>query len=222
MCSALPKSHICGCCCAHCAKRTSCVSMRRVRSVSGHVSPVRCLKPAPLGSRGITRVHRYYGRLRLPTNLLPSSLFRLVGECACAQAVGSPGLLPILVVRLGAAFDPGWAWPACLGTGHTVACWRLETIGPFQRGHYGTQHLHGRRYPLPLLLACFRAYASSAPLPAHLQGSIPGPWLAVTGAGFPPVRIGSIAQPQPRPGPKRFSEISNLSVVTHNGSKLNF
>jgi hypothetical protein len=136
-----------------------------------------------------------------PPPLLPSSLFRLVGECAYAPAVGSPGLLPILVVRLGAAFDPGWAWPACLGTGHTVACWRLETIGPFQRGHYGTPHLHGRRYPLPLLLACFRAYASRALLPASLQGSIPGPWLAVTGTGFAPVRIGSIAQPQPRPDP---------------------
>lgn len=41
--------------------------MYRVRSVSGHVSPVRYLKPAPLGSRSITRVRHYYGRLRLPT-----------------------------------------------------------------------------------------------------------------------------------------------------------
>jgi len=57
----------CGCCCAHCVKRTSCVSIRIVRSVSGHVSPVRYLKPVPLGSRSITRVHRYYGHLRLPT-----------------------------------------------------------------------------------------------------------------------------------------------------------
>lgn len=187
----------CGFCRAHCVKRTSCVSMRRVRSVSGHVSPVRCLKPAPLGSRRITGVHRYSGHLRLPTDLLPSSLFRLVGKCAYAHAVGSPGLPPILVVRLGAALDPGWAWPACLCTGHAVACWRLETIGPFQHGHFGTPHLHGRHYPLPLLLACFRAYASSALLPAHLQGSIPGPWLAVTGTGFAPVRIGGIAQPQP-------------------------
>jgi hypothetical protein len=44
-------------------------------------------------------------------------------------------------------------------------------------------------------------YASSALLPVHLQGSIPSPWLAVTGAGFSPARICSIAQPQPRPDP---------------------
>ena len=117
-------------------QRTSCVSMRRVRSVSGHVSPVRCLKPAPLGSRRITRVHRDSGYLRLPTDLLPSSLFRLVGKCAgSAPPMGSPGLLPILVVRLDAVFDPGWTWSARLDTDHVVACWRLETIGPFLCGH---------------------------------------------------------------------------------------
>ena len=48
------------------------------------------------------------GASDFPPPLLPFSLFRLVGKCACAQAMGSPGLLPILVVRLGAAFDPGW------------------------------------------------------------------------------------------------------------------
>ena len=40
--------------------------------------------------------------------------------------------------------------------------------------------------------------------PSHLQGSIPGPWLAATGAGFTPARICSIAQPQPRPDPKNL------------------
>ena len=65
-------------------------------------------------------------------------------------------------------------------------------------GYFGTYHLHGRHYPLPLLLACFRAYASSNLLPSYLQGSIPGLWLAVTGTGFPPARICDIAQPQPK------------------------
>jgi hypothetical protein len=116
-----------------------------------------------------------------------------------APVKGSPGLLHILSVMLEAAFDPGWSQPVRLYTGYAVACWRLDTIGPFQRGHFGTQHLHGRHYPLPLLLACFRAYASNTVLPPHLQGSIPGPWLAVTGAGFSPARICSLAQPQPRP-----------------------
>jgi hypothetical protein len=39
---------------------------------------------------------------------------------------------------------------------------------------------------LPLRLASFRTYASSIASPRCLQGSIPGPWLAVTGAGFTP------------------------------------
>jgi len=39
------------------------------------------------------------------------------------------------------------------------------------------------------LLACFRAYASNAMSPSHLQGSISGPWLAVTGAGFTPANV---------------------------------
>lgn len=160
----------------------------------------------PLAPAALPAFIATMGTSDFPPLLLPSSLFRLVGKCAGAHASGSPGLLPILVVRLGAALDPGWAWPACLHTGHAVACWRLETIGPFQHGHFGTPHLHGRRYPLPLLLACFRAYASSARLPARLQGSIPGPWLAVTGAGFTPARIGGIAQPQPRLDPPLASK----------------
>jgi hypothetical protein len=98
-------------------------------------------------------------------------------------------------------YDPGWIPLTRHDVSGIVACWRLETIGPFQSGHFGTLYLHGRLYPLPLLLVCFRAYASSELLPACLQGSIPGLWLAVTGAGFPPARICDIAQPQPRPDP---------------------
>ena len=98
-------------------------------------------------------------------------------------------------------YDPGWIPLTRHDVSGIVACWRLETIGPFQSGLFGTLHLHGRHYPLPLLLACFRTYASSSLLPAYLQGSIPGLWLAVTGAGFTPARICDIAQPQPRPDP---------------------
>src|ERR1022692_2823974 len=48
--------------------------------------------------------------------------------------------------------------------------------------HHGSASVR----PLPLRLASFRAYASSIASPRYLQDSIPGPWLAVTGAGFPP------------------------------------
>jgi len=42
---------------------------------------------------------------------------------------------------------------------------------------FGTQHLHGRLYPLPLHLASSCTYASTHRLPDGLQGSVPGPWL---------------------------------------------
>ncbi len=134
-----------------------------------------------------------------------SSLFRLVGGCAQPQGraptVGSPWLPRRRSVRLDTAIHPGWASAARLLAGDAVACWRLETIGPLPRGHFGTRHLHGRHHPLPLHLACFRAYASSASLPPRLQGWIPGPWLAATRAGLPPARLRGIAKPQPRPDP---------------------
>ena len=98
-------------------------------------------------------------------------------------------------------YDPGWIPLTRHDVRGIVACWCLKTIGPFQSGLFGTLHLHGRLYPLPLLLACFRTYASSNLLPAYLQGSIPGLWLAVTGAGFTPARICDIAQPQLRSDP---------------------
>ena len=48
---------------------------------------------------------------------------------------------------------------------------------------FGAQHLQGRHHPLPLHLACFRAYASTRPLPATPQGSILGSRLTITQAG---------------------------------------
>ena len=43
--------------------------MRTIPSVSGHVSSTRSLSPPSLHSRSVTRVHRYYGWLRLPATL---------------------------------------------------------------------------------------------------------------------------------------------------------
>lgn len=141
-----------------------------------------------------------------PVPPLPSSLFKLVGKCAFKKKTKRRywDLLGYYLFSISGSnrpYDPGWIPLTRHDVSGIVACWRLETIGPFQRGHFGTLHLHGRLYPLPLLLACFRAYASSNLLPAYLQGSIPGLWLAVTEAGFPPARICSIAQPQLRPDP---------------------
>ena len=134
-------------------------------------------------------------------SLMPSpSLFRLVGGCAflCAKyrismvtACSSSSSMRLLI--------PGVATQSCRFVCAAVACQRLETIGLPQCGHFGTFHLHGRLHPVPLRLACFRAYASSPPLPANLQGSIPDPWLAVIWAGLSPAGTRDIAMPQQRP-----------------------
>ena len=134
-----------------------------------------------------------------PVPPLPSSLFRLVGKCAQNPSADT-GISWVTtyfsISDSNRPYDPGWIPLTRHDVSGIAACWRLETIGPFQSGLFGTLHLHGRHYPLPLLLACFRTYASSNLLPVYLQGSIPGLWLAVTGAGFTPARICDIAQPQ--------------------------
>jgi hypothetical protein len=129
-----------------------------------------------------------------------SSLFRLVRGCALlpAPTIGSPGLPRTLVVRLDAVFDPGVATRACQCARDAVACWFGETIGRYTNASLsGLNYLQGQHPLCPLHLASFRAYASSTPLPKCLQGSIPGPWLAVTWAGFAPARLRGIAKPQP-------------------------
>ncbi len=67
---------------------------------------------------------------------------------------------------------------------------------------FGAQHLQGRLHPLPLHLACFRAYASTRPLPFTPQGSILGSRLAITQVGMSPTRLRGIAEPHcPRNSP---------------------
>jgi hypothetical protein len=119
-----------------------------------------------------------------------SSLFRLVRRCALlpAPTIGSPWLPRTLVVRLDADSDPGVAADACQCARVAVACWLCETISLCTDVHFGTRNLQGQHGLFPLHLASFCAYASSAPLPEYLQGSIPGPWLAVTWTGLTPAR----------------------------------
>ena len=96
---------------SRCVKRISPVVMVKVRSVSGHVSPIRYPKPTPLCSVRITRLRRSYGCPRLPT---ATSLFLAFYTCPrvrtpCALTVGSPWLPHSLNVRLDATSDPGVA-----------------------------------------------------------------------------------------------------------------
>jgi len=77
--------------------------------------------------------------------------------------------------------------------------------------HFGTQLPSGAALPVPFASSC--AYASSTPLPECLQGSIPGPWLAVTWAGFAPARLRGIGKPRP-PVASGWS-VSPVGTCTH-------
>jgi hypothetical protein len=130
----------------------------------------------------------------------PSSLFTLVRGCAlsCAPTIGSPWLPRNRNVRLDATSDPGPSLSTRTNALRAIACWVREPIGLCHDAFFGTRRLQGQPHLLPLHLAFFRAYASSAPLPGHLQGSMPGPSLTVTRVGFPPTRLRDLARSQPR------------------------
>ena len=106
------------------------------RSVSGHVSPDRYLRPMPLCSARVTGRHRSYGHLRLPAATAPpSSPFQACPRVPSSfrTAAGSPWLTSHRHVRLDTAYDPG----VVLRTGHlarrTVACGHSETLGQHQQ-----------------------------------------------------------------------------------------
>jgi hypothetical protein len=126
-----------------------------------------------------------------------SSLFTLVRGYAlpCAPMTGSPWLPHVLNVRLDTASDPGEhpSVSPCRPLGCCLLVGQAHRHSP--NDFFGAPHLQGRHHPLPLHLACFRAYASTGPLPRRLQGSIPGSWLAITRAGFSPARMCGIAKP---------------------------
>jgi len=141
------------------------------------------------------------GASDFPTPPVPFSRFALVRNCAFTSRAGV-GISTVTAhspFKLDWACDPGWARRARPLARHAVACWRPEAIGPLPLWPFRDFDLHGSTRP-PFHLACFRAYASSAPSPVHLQGSITGLWLTVTRAGLSPARMCGIAMPQPGPG----------------------
>ena len=197
--------------------------MRIVRSVSGHVSPIHYLKPAPLRSRRITSVHRYYGRLRLPS---ASALSLALYTCRRVRDLlrrcwGLLGYRTIVMSGSIRSEIPGGQARLAIPTPRRVRCCLLASIShrPLPMRPFRDYNLHGRLYPLPLRLACFLAYASSDPLLDSLQGWILGPWLAVTKAGFTPARLCDIAKPQHRPDPKKFQEVPTTEAGDFKGLK---
>jgi hypothetical protein len=105
----------------------------------------------------------------------PSSLFRLVRECAhnfMRQCLGLLGYRAIAVSDSTRLFNPGWVSPARQCAGETVACWRLETIGPLPRGHFGTSSPSRSASPVtiaPRLLSCLRIKHGVTAVPARLD-----------------------------------------------------
>ncbi len=207
-----------------CGLRSGVVVMLRVRSVPGHVSPVRCSLPVRLCSSSVTRLLRYYAHLRLPvilslrhdlllraqgrppprfSHLLAGAPVRGSLRLARARPTGSPRLLRRVSVGLETVSHPGWE----VGLASLLAAFPLLPAGVLKPSARSTRsfrdsHLQGRLHPLPLFLARFAAYASSMPLPSCLQGCILGLRLAVTKAGFPPATQLSRAEPLPRPVPQ--------------------
>ena len=135
------------------------------------------------------------------SSLPSSSLFRLVKRCACAT--GADDRLSMVTTHSRCEARRGLRSRG----GFSRLPMARETLLPAGLGKpsaltptipvSGLNHLQGQHHLFPLHLASFCAYASSIPLPEYLQGSMPGPWLAVTWVGFAPTRLRGIATPQP-------------------------
>ena len=121
-------------------KWVNCVFMHIVRSVSGHVCSTHCLTPAPLRSLRITRVHHYYGYLRLPVTLHPAP--RCLDLSRAAQ-FSAPVTAPPWLPHTRSTSSTGSVIPGghdVLAKSHAalLPAGYLETIGPLQCGHFGT------------------------------------------------------------------------------------
>ena len=84
----------------------------------------------------------------------------LLGYCAVAMSDS---------IRLN---DPGWVSTTHHSAVDTVACWRLETIGPFQCCHFGTPSPSRpgiNRSIAPRLLSCLRIKRAVTVTPARLD-----------------------------------------------------
>ena len=128
-------------------------------------------RPCPRFLHSFTGAHPPVDRRRI-------SLVTTSSQCQARHGLGPRGVPnPLAIAQLG-LLPAGGTNPSALSN-----------------GNFGALHLQGRLHPLPLHLACFRAYASARLLPDTQQGSILGPWLAVTQVGFPPTKVRGIAKP---------------------------
>jgi len=136
-------------------------------------------------------------------------------------STGSPWLSRLPSVRLDAALRPRGV--------SLHSPYRARTcclLAPVRHRPLPTRDISGLNtftvgfHPLPLHLAFSRAYASSILLPARLQGSIPGPRLPVTWAGFPPAGLRDLARPQHRMSPMFPPVFPKENNMNHNWGHL--
>ncbi len=160
----------------------------------------------------MTGRHSSYGWLRLPRITARVLAFTLVRGCPlpadrCADLPGYRVFSIPISTRSGSTRPrtPGSIRAARHDATRVVAC-RGTNPSALPTVLFGAQHLKGRLHPLPLHLACFRAYATTRLLPVTPQGSILGSRLTITQAGFTLARSRGLARPHcPRNSTTRFS-----------------
>ena len=119
---------------------------------------------------------------RLPRTDARISLVTPCSPCQARHGLGPRGVgVPLTLTR------------------HALLPARGTNPSALSNGIFGAPHLQGRHNPLPLHLACFRAYASTRLLPAAPQGSILGSRLTITQAGLSPARTRGLARPHSPP-----------------------
>lgn len=196
--------------------------MLRVRSVSGHVSPARCLKPVPLRSRRITGVHRYYGHLRLPDI---TALFLASYTCPRVRRVlrlrrGLLGYRTLVMSGSTRSTLPGGLRRLALAS---TALLPAGVLKPSARSNTVFSGLEPSRSASPVtiaprLLSCLRIKRAVTGQPARLDT-----WPVASGyqGGIHTARSYGLAKPQPRPDPalllpqrRLTTTLSASSVIT--------
>jgi hypothetical protein len=144
--------------------------------------------------------HSSYGWLQLPSTTAGVLAVTLVRGCPLPTDRCSD--LRVYVFSMSISKRSGSIRPRTLGVSVPLAMTRhglfpagATNPSPLPTVLFGAQHLQGRLHPLPLHLACLRAYASTCPLPSTPQGSILGSRLTIAQAGLPPARTRGLARP---------------------------
>ena len=133
-----------------------------------HVCPLRSPKPPPLRSTRVTRLHRYYGRLRLPSTDARPLAFQAWGTGAHLRVRQLTGLPGCRFLRLSGSIrpqTPGRRNHPRLRGPSAVACWRSNAIGRSPTSVFRGSTPSRAASPVPSLdLACFQCLRINRPV----------------------------------------------------------